>query len=215
MNAAPDRRGLLLAMMEPPAAMEEEFQDWYDTEHFPERAAIKSFLTARRFICVDGWPRYLTLYDLQDVSVLHGPDYAQIAGAKYSPWTHRIVSRLWGQYRAEGVQLYPGQALLGDQGAATRLLLCRFRQVRGDVAGAIERGLRQQFEARADTVQVRLFEAKQPDGTDYIGLVELRGAATAASLQADAFGPAARYLDMVNVYVTYARRMANAFPHTT
>jgi hypothetical protein len=210
-----DRRGLLLAMMEPPPAMEEEFQDWYDAEHFPERAALNSFLTARRFICVDGWPRYLTLYDLQDVSVLHGPEYAQVAGAKYSPWTHRIVSRLWGQYRAEGVQIYPGQALLGDHGGATRLLLCRFRQVRGELASTIESGLREQFEQRADTAQVRLFVATQPDGTDYLGLVELRGAASAACLKAEAFGPAARYLDMVNVYVTYARNMAGAFPHTT
>lgn len=206
------QRGLLLAMMEPPAAMEEEFQDWYDTEHFPERAALDEFLTARRFICVDGWPRYLTLYDLTDVSTLHGPAYAKVAGEKYSPWTHRIVSRLWGQYRAEGVQVYPGQALLGDQGAMTRLMLCRFRQIEGDLAGAIECGLRQQFEASG---QVRLFVANQPDGTDYLGIVELRGAMTAASLKQEAFGPAARFLDMVNVYVTYARRTADAFPKTT
>jgi hypothetical protein len=213
--SASSRRGLLLAMMEPPAAMEEEFQDWYDTEHFPERAALKDFLTARRFICVDGWPRYLTLYDLQDVSTLHGPDYARVAGEKYSPWTHRIVSRLWGQYRAEGVQVYPGQALLGDHGAAPRLLLCRFRQVPDDLVSTIADGLRAQFESRPDAAQARLFLATQPDGTDCLGLVELRGAATAAMLDAAAFGPAARYLDMVNVYTTYARRMAGAFPHTT
>lgn len=211
----PDRRGLLLAMMEPPSVMEEEFQDWYDTEHFPERAALSTFLTARRFICVDGWPRYLTLYDLQDVSALHGPEYAKVAGEKYSAWTHRIVSRLWGQYRAEGVQIYPGQALLDDHGSATRLLLCRFRQVQGDLAGAIEHGLRAQFEARPDIAQVRLFMATQPDGTDYLGIVELRGAATAASLEPHAFGDAARYLDMVNTYVTYTRRIAGAFPKTT
>jgi hypothetical protein len=213
--SASNRRGLLLAMMEPPAAMEEEFQDWYDTEHFPERAALKDFLTARRFICVDGWPRYLTLYDLQDVSTLRGPDYARVAGEKYSPWTHRIVSRLWGQYRAEGVQVYPGQALLGDHGAAPRLLLCRFRQVPDDLVSTIAEGLRAQFEPRPDTAQARLFLATQPDGTDCLGLVELRGAATAAMLDAAAFGPAARYLDMVNVYTIYARRMAGAFPHTT
>ena len=215
MSATPDRRGLLLAMMEPPSAMEEEFNDWYDTEHFPERAALKDFLTARRFVCIEGWPRYLTLYDLPDVSVLHGPDYAKVAGEKYSPWTHRIVSRLWGQYRAEGVQLYPGQALLGDHGAATRLLLCRFRQAPGDLADAIERGLRQTFESRPDTAQVRLFVATQPDGTDYLGIVELRGAATAAAITADPFGSAASYLDMVNAYVTYARRTAGAFPKNT
>lgn len=210
-----NQRGLLLAMMEPPAAMEEEFQDWYDTEHFPERAALTEFLTARRFICVDGWPRYLTLYDLQDVSALHGAAYAKVAGEKYSPWTHRIVSRLWGQYRAEGVQIYPGQALLGGQGTATRLLLCRFRQVQGDLASTIQHGLRVQFERRPGTAQVRLFEATQPDGTDYLGIVELNGAVGAATLDAASFGAAGRYLDMVNVYVTYARRMAGAFPKTT
>lgn len=209
-----DRRGLLLAMMEPPPAMEEEFQDWYDTEHFPERAALTTFLTARRFICIDGWPRYLTLYDLLDVSALHGPEYAKVAGEKYSPWTHRIVSRLWGQYRAEGVQIYPGQALLGDHGAATRLLLCRFRQTQGDVSGDIERGLRELFEPGPGTAQVRLFQADQPDGTDYLGIIELRGTETVA-VAAEAFGSAAQYLDMVNVYVTYARRMAAPFPHKT
>jgi hypothetical protein len=93
-------RGLLLAMMEPPPAMEEEFQDWYDTEHFPERATCEGFLTASRFVCIDGWPRYLALYDLADTGVLRGPAYARIAGQRYSPWTHRIVSRVWGQFRA-------------------------------------------------------------------------------------------------------------------
>ena len=215
MSESSQRRGLLLAMMEPPTTMEEEFQDWYDTEHFPERAALEEFLTARRFVCIDGWPRYLTLYDLTDVSALYGEAYAKVAGERYSPWTHRIVSRLWGQYRAEGVQLYPGRALLGEHGDATRLLLCRFRRVEGGLTGAIEHGLRSQFESRPDTAQVRLFVAMQPDGTDYLGIVELRGAATAASLEARAFGPAARYLDMVNVYVTYARRIAGAFPKTT
>ena len=41
MSYASGQRGLLLAMMEPPPAMEEEFQDWYDTEHFPERATCE------------------------------------------------------------------------------------------------------------------------------------------------------------------------------
>jgi hypothetical protein len=205
------RLGLLLATMEPPPAIEEEFQDWYDTEHFPERAGCPGFLTARRFICIDGWPRYLALYDLQDVQVLHGPDYAKFAGARYSPWTHRIMSRVWGQYRAEGVQLYPGHALFGGNGAATRLLLCRFRQVPLDCAAPIEQGLRT-LDARPDTAQARLYEATQPDGVDYIGIVELRGN---AAVGAELFGTGAKYLDLLNVYVPYTRRMAGAFPKET
>lgn len=206
-----ERRGLLLATMEPPPVIEEEFQDWYDTEHFPERAGCPGFLTAQRFICVDGWPRYLALYDLQDVQVLHGPDYAKFAGARYSPWTHRIMSRVWGQYRAEGVQLYPGQALLGGKGAATRLLLCRFRQVPSEHAAPIEQGLRT-LDARPETAQARLYVATQPDGVDYIGIVELRGSPV---IGADVFGTAAQYLDLLNIYVPYTRRMAGAFPKET
>ena len=205
------QRGLLLATMEPPPAIEEEFQDWYDTEHFPERAGCPGFLTARRFICVDGWPRYLALYDLQDVQVLRGPDYRKFAGARYSPWTHRIMSRVWGQYRAEGVQQYPGQALLGDNGAATRLLLCRFRQVPPDQAAPIEQGLRM-LEARPEIAQARLFVATQPDGVDYIGIVELRGS---SAVGVEVFGSAAKYLDLLNLYVPYTRRMAGAFPKET
>ena len=71
--------GLLLAMMEPPSSMEEEFQDWYDNEHFPERAGTEGFATAQRLICVQGWPRYLALYDLASLAVLDGPGYAAIA----------------------------------------------------------------------------------------------------------------------------------------
>ena len=55
--------GLPRAAMESPAGVEEEFQDWYDTGHFPERAAREGVLTARRFIAVSGWPRYLAIYD--------------------------------------------------------------------------------------------------------------------------------------------------------
>ena len=33
-------RGLLLTLTEPPPAMEEEFNAWYDTEHLPERLSI-------------------------------------------------------------------------------------------------------------------------------------------------------------------------------
>ena len=45
------RRGLLLTMTEPPAAMEEEFNAWYETEHLPERLAIPGFRSARRWVC--------------------------------------------------------------------------------------------------------------------------------------------------------------------
>ena len=206
-------RGLLLAMMEPPPAMEEEFQDWYDTEHFPERATCEGFLTAHRFICIDGWPRYLALYDLADTDVLRGPAYARIAGERYSPWTHRIVSRVWGQYRADAVQVHPGSALFGDAGAAGRIAVWRFRHAPATVEPLILAGLRSLYAERPGTAQARLFRANQPDGTDYIAIAELRAPQSAGGVEA--FGEAARHVDLLNVYVPYTRRLAGAFPKGT
>src|SRR5690606_20871315 len=138
---------------------EAEFQDWYDIEHFPERAEIDEFLTATRLICVDGWPRYLTLYDLTNVDALLGEDYGRVAVNNYSRWTQRGVPQLWGQYRAEGVQVYPGSALLGDQGRASRIVLWRFRDVPEEFDASIVDGLRSLYENLPETAQVRVFTA--------------------------------------------------------
>lgn len=205
-EAAVRQRGLLLATMEPPPALEEEFQDWYDTEHFPERANAEGFLTAARFICLDGWPRYLALYDLADVEVLRGPAYQAIAGNRYSAWTRRIVSRVWGQYRAEGVQIYPGGALLGGKGVAARVVVWRFRQPPPSAEPQILEGLRALYEQRPETAQVRLFVARQPDGTDYIGIVELCAPEGAVPITVSRLGEASRFVDMVNVYAPYRRQ---------
>ncbi|HET7880602.1 MAG TPA: hypothetical protein VFL55_06920 [Acetobacteraceae bacterium] len=205
--------GLLLAMMEPPPAIEEEFQDWYDTEHFPERATCEGFLTASRFVCIDGWPRYLALYDLADDNVLRGAAYARIAVEHYSPWTHRIMSRVWGQYRADAVQVHPGDALLGVAGAAARLVIWRFRHAPDSAEAAILEGLRTLYPDGPETAQARLFRARQPEGSDYIAIVESRASAQAGVSAAD-FGGAARYVDLVNTYVPYVRRLAGAFPNS-
>src|SRR5262249_52985112 len=158
----------LLATMEPPANIEEEFQDWYDSEHFPERQGCPGFLTAHRFVCIDGWPRYLAMYDLEDVEVLRGEGYRKIAHAKYSPWTHRIMARVWGQYRAEGVQVHPGNALHGKAGPSSRLALWRFRGVKSE--GGLIDGLRKLYEERVQTVQLRVFRIAPTESGDYLAM---------------------------------------------
>ena len=45
------KRGLLLSLTEPPAAMEKQFNAWYDDEHLPEPLAIPGFRSARRWVC--------------------------------------------------------------------------------------------------------------------------------------------------------------------
>ncbi len=101
-------KGILIAAMDFSAASEDEFHDWYDLEHIPERLAIPGFLNAQRWISVDNTKVSLATYDLDEVGVLQSPPYQAIAGANSSPWTKRTARFREGLMRFEGTQLFPG-----------------------------------------------------------------------------------------------------------
>ncbi len=112
--------GLLMAMMEPPEEMEEEFNNWYDTEHIPERKAVAGILTAQRFVAYEGSPKYLALYDLESIEVLQGEAYRRIGPGHYSPWTQRINRHARIFIRQLYKQTFPGPALISkDTNAIT------------------------------------------------------------------------------------------------
>ena len=124
--SASSHKGLLMATMEPPASMEEEFQDWYDTEHVPERRAYPGFETAHRWVCVDGWPRWLATYDLASVDAVQTPQNLSTNGDKASPWSKRILSRLSGRRRVVATQISPGDELCLPAEKVSRLLLALY-----------------------------------------------------------------------------------------
>jgi len=197
--------GLMMAMMQPPPTMEEEFQDWYDTEHFPERANCEGFVTAQRLLCLDGFPRYLALYDLSNRAVLDGPGYAAIARTRYSQWTKRIIPRMWGHYRAEADQIFPGQARLGANGVPTRLALWRFSGVAETSVQAVVDGVRASFAETPGVLQLRVFQAKAAETGDVIATIELAGPVAIPAPKPEAFGQTLRNLNLSNVYTPYWR----------
>ncbi|MCL4187100.1 MAG: hypothetical protein KJZ85_05780 [Rhodobacteraceae bacterium] len=144
MTDATGNCGFLLVMMQPPPAMEEEFNAWYDTEHVPERRAVPGFLTGERFVALDGHPRYLALYDLDDPAVLDSPAYRAVAGENFSPWTRRVTGRVLVDRRA-GRQLWPGRAITGRH---ARLRLIRFAGI--DDPGALVDALRAALPGQAE-----------------------------------------------------------------
>lgn len=107
--------GLMFAVLEPPPDMEEEFNEWYDTEHIPERKAISGFLTAQRFVAQEGSPKYLALYDLSEVDVLDSEAYRRIGPGHYSSWTRRVnrKARIFKRYVYQ--QTSPGDGLLSEK----------------------------------------------------------------------------------------------------
>lgn len=122
-------KGLLLVLMEPPAPLEEEFNDWYDTEHFPQRRALPGFLSASRWACLEGWPRWAAVYDLESTAALETPEYRAVSGPNSTPWSRRVLPRTTGRERLvfEGAG---GDLMRPD---SVRLAIARYR---GRVAAA-------------------------------------------------------------------------------
>jgi hypothetical protein len=197
--------GLLLAMMEPPTASEDEFHAWYDTEHQPGRASLPGFLNARRFVCVDGWPRYLAIYDLETLAVLKSDEYLAASYSRFSNWGKRLLSNVYGQWRGEGVQLHPGQATFGEKGPCSRLVMWRFAEPPGTCVDDILKGLASLYDGRPEVAQWRLFRSELDQKVAYFALVEARLPIDIAGRDLAAFGEAIRYLDLYNVYVPYSR----------
>ncbi len=195
------QKGFLLAMMEPPPALEEEFNAWYDTEHLAERLAVPGFETAVRFVCLAGWPRYLAFYDLASPEVTQTPAYLRVAGENSSPWTKRVLASVRGNYRASGAQLYPGST--SSSSTAGRATLLRFRALGASAEPALLAGLEANFAARPETVQFRLFSAGSADKRDFLAFIEARAPYPSDALDLAPFGAAADALDLVNSYARY------------
>jgi hypothetical protein len=116
-------KGILIAAMDFSAVAEDEFHDWYDTEHIPERLAVPGFLNAERWLGIANPRHSVALYDLDTVGVLHSPSYLAVGGANGSPWTKRVTGRTRSLIRLEGEQILPGEALAPVGGAAALLLI--------------------------------------------------------------------------------------------
>jgi hypothetical protein len=88
---------------------EDEFNDWYDTEHIPERVRIKRFIKAQRWLGVADPKISIVMYDLESLDVLQTPAYKAISGAGLSPWSKRVTGKLQAICHFQAEQTMPGQ----------------------------------------------------------------------------------------------------------
>lgn len=70
---------------------EDEFVAWHVREHIPERVSLPGFLRGRRFVAVDGHPKYFNYYETASVKVLSSPAYLARLNAP-TDWTRRVVA---------------------------------------------------------------------------------------------------------------------------
>lgn len=113
-------KGILIAMLDFSAAAEDEFNDWYDLEHIPERERVPGFRSTARWLAMSEPKLSLATYDLESVGVLRSAPYRAVYESP-TPWTKRITQRCPLRLRYEGEQLRPGDA--AAPAAATHCLL--------------------------------------------------------------------------------------------
>src|SRR4051794_7138925 len=53
----------------------DQFYEWHNHEHMPERVGIPGFLRGRRYRAVEVAAEYFTLYEAENAAVLTGPHY--------------------------------------------------------------------------------------------------------------------------------------------
>jgi antibiotic biosynthesis monooxygenase (ABM) superfamily enzyme len=116
-------------------AWEEEFNRWYDEEHLPNLLRVPGYLSAQRYVAVEGDPAYLAFYEIDSIDAHRGEAHER---AVTTPWTARIQPHRTGQLTFYE-QVFPDQGLLpgpagGDSSAVAGGLLV----VRMDVDPAHE-----------------------------------------------------------------------------
>src|SRR5882672_5897564 len=83
-------KGILIAAMNFSDVAEDEFHDWYDLEHVPERLRVPGFINAERWIDEQNPKTHVATYDLDSAGVLATPAYRAVGGNNQSVWTKRV-----------------------------------------------------------------------------------------------------------------------------
>ena len=104
-------KGLLCAAFDYSPAREDEFNDWYDLEHVPERLRVPGFLNAQRWLSDEHPKAAVATYDLSSHAVMQSPEYRAIGYDNASIWTKRVTAIAHRMVRFEGTQLLPGEGV--------------------------------------------------------------------------------------------------------
>lgn len=97
--SANDATGLLAVWMDTPADREEDFNRWYNEEHLKDRMAFPGFLRVRRYLSLNGPPKYVALYDVTD-EAMTSEAYLH-ARKNPTPWTQRVTAAVTANLRNE------------------------------------------------------------------------------------------------------------------
>lgn len=80
------------------ASADDDFVAWHVREHIPERVGLPGFLRGRRYVAIDGKPKYFNFYETADLSALTSEAYRARLNAP-TEWTRRVIAQFTGTSR--------------------------------------------------------------------------------------------------------------------
>ncbi|MGF7158705.1 hypothetical protein FHS85_000315 [Rhodoligotrophos appendicifer] len=69
-----------------------DFNQWYNREHIDDLLNVAGFRRARRYAGEAMKPRFMALYEVEDIDVLTSPAYFELL-ANQSAWSRKIIGR--------------------------------------------------------------------------------------------------------------------------
>jgi hypothetical protein len=72
-----DAEFVLTVRLNTPVDHENDFNDWYDKDHIPALVGVPGVYCARRYVAVEGDPKYLAVYELRDGGATKSPEWDQ------------------------------------------------------------------------------------------------------------------------------------------
>jgi hypothetical protein len=111
--------GILLPVIDFTGMAEDEFNDWYDLEHIPERLRVPGVVGCERWIGTENQKVSVVTYELENVDVLKSEAYNAVGnhgggGDNLSVWSRRVTARIKMLMRFEGEQIAAGGGVPKD-----------------------------------------------------------------------------------------------------
>ena len=98
----------------------DEYREWHNRQHVPERLSIPGFRRGRRFVAIEGGPEFYTLYEADQPEDVSGKPYLERLNAP-TDWTRRIMPAFRNMARSVCRVVY--SAGVGEGGF---MATCRF-----------------------------------------------------------------------------------------
>ena len=160
--------------MEP--GLEDEFLNWHVHEHIPDRVALPGFQRGRRYVAIDGSPRFFNFYEAESLAAVTSEAYLAALNQP-TPWTEQVMRHFTQMSRTVcGVAASAGCGA----GAVIETMRLSSRVARAGFVHAMARDLIAPVSARKGIVGVHLLEGQSAARQAETAETRLRGASESA-----------------------------------